>query len=671
MGSQLSQLISESADNDNELFVDITKISSRELTSLVDSLSKQIPNLSCLDVRRCKLKSVPINIAKLSKIQILRLEDNSIYSLPTSEFAPLLTLQELNLSKNQFTKFPIDSIRYMENLTVLKITHNTISNITPIQKTWLTSLRQLYLDSNEFSLFPIQICVLSRLTHLSLSNNKLVSLPDQISTLACLEEINLKKNVIKFVNPSICRLNNLHTLDLSENELVSLPDDMHLLSRLKHLSLQHNQFSQIPQLIFSLTALVSLKLNDNSISSLPPKIGQLTTLRELSLQENEIASLPSEIKNLRSLRKLMLEFNCLETLPTELALLNKLIVLMLHNNLLKGLPAGLKEMKTLLRLSLGNNNLSEDEIMGQKNTGTSHSRISDPTGVPASSSRRNSRHMRLGKRSTLPRNLCINPVKDLGTSGLGKMEEEKERLPGLNAKLLPTRVPTAPSLGKSSLPSLEKPSSKASDKSKKNKPEIPPFEKFKTPFTLFLDNQDLSRKRKETIKKLPPEGKWNLMIQYKEGSLELLKTLSLTQSPSKAKMKEPVPQDFVVMIRERPNKRDLSQLRQFLVVPTPFVSSFIDCGGINALATLLSSIDCKSTSRRDTNLIIEALQILEVLLEVSPKSVLICCEIVEIVGRHLVNLHFEVRKLILEFFGTVCQEHYVGHGFAQVGDGSH
>ena len=84
------------------------------------------------------------------------------------------------------------------------------------------------------------------LTHLNLSYNVLMEVPQSIGLLFHLEELLLRGNKIAHIPDEICVLSNLQMLDLSHNNLSSLPQDMGRLRNLVRLNVSHNMLTAIP-----------------------------------------------------------------------------------------------------------------------------------------------------------------------------------------------------------------------------------------------------------------------------------------------------------------------------------------------------------------------------------------------------------------------------------------
>jgi len=88
--------------------------------------------------------------------------------------------------------------------------------------------------------FPSEICELTHLNRLRMSNHEIKSIPEEIGSLTALEVLDLSGNQIQAVPASIGGLQSLSKLDLSRNRIVTLPDEIRQLDKLKVLELKGN-----------------------------------------------------------------------------------------------------------------------------------------------------------------------------------------------------------------------------------------------------------------------------------------------------------------------------------------------------------------------------------------------------------------------------------------------
>ena len=109
-----------------------------------------LENLRILECRSCNLQVMPPFVSRLSKLQVLTIDDSSIREIP-----------ERVLS---------------ETMNILTITNSGLESL-PESMGRLTRLNALRLNSNRLTTLPSSIGNLTRLKTLELNNNQLTTFP--------------------------------------------------------------------------------------------------------------------------------------------------------------------------------------------------------------------------------------------------------------------------------------------------------------------------------------------------------------------------------------------------------------------------------------------------------------------------------------------------------------
>ncbi|MFX0066873.1 MAG: leucine-rich repeat domain-containing protein [Candidatus Hermodarchaeota archaeon] len=193
------------------------------------------------------------------------------------------------------------------------------------------SIPQVSIPNFEWNIFGFSV-VANQVTHLSLYDQRLMSLPEEIFQLSQLEQLSLGSNRFTSLPDSFDRLTNLIWLVLDYNKLNSLPKSFFRLTNLQALSLGGNQFTILPESFGNFTQLEILSLRKNQLKSLPESFEKLTNLNYLDLSENQFSSLPESFCNLEQLADLNLESNQLRSLPESFGQLQNLRILRLGGN---------------------------------------------------------------------------------------------------------------------------------------------------------------------------------------------------------------------------------------------------------------------------------------------------------------------------------------------------
>ncbi|XP_004644048.1 carboxypeptidase N subunit 2 [Octodon degus] len=277
------------------------------------------------------------------------------------------------------------------NLTKLVFLNTQLRSFRPDAFVGLSQLRDLEVTGSTFNLSGNTFANLTSLGQLTLSFDKLYSLPkDLFLGLDTLESLQLQGNQLRTLPWGIFRsLRRLKSLNLGQNHLEWLPGGLlHPLSGLRFLRLSDNQLSQgLPRGIFAtLRSLEELFLDSSALRELPPELfSGLFRLERLWLQHNAISHLPPTVfSDLGSLTSLSLQGNALRTLPADLFThtphllslslshnqlvtiaegaftnLSSLVSLTLSHNAIVQLPAGVfRDLQGLVKLYLGSNNLT-------------------------------------------------------------------------------------------------------------------------------------------------------------------------------------------------------------------------------------------------------------------------------------------------------------------------
>ncbi|XP_041066941.1 leucine-rich repeat and calponin homology domain-containing protein 1 isoform X2 [Carcharodon carcharias] len=175
---------------------------------------------------------------------------------------------EADLSKNRLSEIPLELCHFV-SLEMLNLYHNCIK-VIPDSIINLQTLTNLNLSRNQLSTLPLCLCALP-LKVLIASNNKLVSLPEDIGQLKCLME-----------------------LDVSCNEITALPQQMGQLQSLRELNIRRNYLQILPEELADLP-LVKLNFSCNKVVSIPICYRNMRHLQTIEMDNNPLQSPPAQI----------------------------------------------------------------------------------------------------------------------------------------------------------------------------------------------------------------------------------------------------------------------------------------------------------------------------------------------------------------------------------------
>ncbi|KOC65091.1 Leucine-rich repeat-containing protein 27 [Habropoda laboriosa] len=201
-------------------FKNVTSSTPRDQPSndvLIDCIrTVENPEIEINDVR-----DTNENDLSLTHIEDIFPDNVSDVSSTTLKKSPESSKSSVHLSPVIPKKEPVCNDTFVDfSNTNLKRFPNDILNYFP-------RLRMLYLSNNNLNELPDEIfSSLKYLEWLDVRNNKLSSLPVSIKWHRCLETILLQGNNVEYLPLELCTLPNLKTLQVTQNPLVTPPNDI-------------------------------------------------------------------------------------------------------------------------------------------------------------------------------------------------------------------------------------------------------------------------------------------------------------------------------------------------------------------------------------------------------------------------------------------------------------
>ncbi|XP_017565514.1 toll-like receptor 13 [Pygocentrus nattereri] len=283
-------------------------------------------------------------------------------------------LRTLHVQSSRLASISAKELTGCTDLVTLDLSENSLRNITNLAFGFMTNLKRLSLSRNKLDSVPPAIWNLSSLEVLDLSYNSIYNLTcSDFNSLAQLQTLYLSRNPLYSVKP-FQNLTNLKTLIISSSRLISVTNCFRAcLQKLEFLDLTQNKLNYIHKEDFGdLKSLKHLLLNDNQITTIDKGAFEgLQKLTVLNLQSNKItqSSLKASVfSGLTNLKYLLLNNNYLSysdqsnLVKPPFRYLKSLETLAIHSQGHKGMlnfPSNFLEGLTSLQvLTAGNLNLN-------------------------------------------------------------------------------------------------------------------------------------------------------------------------------------------------------------------------------------------------------------------------------------------------------------------------
>ena len=237
-------------------------------------------------------------LTNLYRLEILRLTDPPVIIPP--EFSKLEHLHTLLIDSQELTYIP-ENLSIISNLSKLNLSYNKLNQISP-SLFQLHKLEALNLNNNRLTNIPDEITQLTRLMYLNVSYNNITQYSGCINKIHTLKELVYAGNNLTEI--SNIKLPNLERLDLKQNKIVKCISNSINLTNLKKLELCYNKLVEFPDFIYNLKCLEHLDIGnfDNDIKDIKSDLYDIISLKYLYIRASQNdQSIPSNIGKLTNL----------------------------------------------------------------------------------------------------------------------------------------------------------------------------------------------------------------------------------------------------------------------------------------------------------------------------------------------------------------------------------
>ncbi|KAJ9578344.1 hypothetical protein L9F63_005436, partial [Diploptera punctata] len=283
-----------------ELFADTRDIKevylqNNSINVLAPGLFNDLTQLLVLDLSQNELTAEWVNTATftgLLRLVVLDLSHNRIAKLEPSVFRDLYSLQILRLEDNLLETIPENTFSSLYNLHTLILSNNKLAIIDSFTFNGLYVLSLLSLDNNLIqSIHPDALKNSSSLQDLHLNGNKLFEVPTVLNDVPLLKTLDLGENhIANIFNSSFGGMQHMYGLRLTENNIGNITKGtFDKMSALKILNLSRNKIQKVEPGAFDANVnLQAIRLDGNQLTDIGGLFTKLPSLIWLNISDNQL-----------------------------------------------------------------------------------------------------------------------------------------------------------------------------------------------------------------------------------------------------------------------------------------------------------------------------------------------------------------------------------------------
>lgn len=283
-----------------ELFADTRDIKevylqNNSINVLAPGLFNDLTQLLVLDLSQNELTAEWVNTATftgLVRLVVLDLSHNRIAKLEPAVFRDLYSLQILRLEDNLIETIPENTFSSLYNLHTLILSNNKLAIIDSYTFNGLYVLSLLSVDNNLIqSIHPEALKNSSSLQDFHLNGNKLFEVPAVLNDVPLLKTLDLGENHISNIaNSSFGSMQHLYGLRLTENNIGNISKGtFEKMSALKILNLSRNKIQKVePGALDANVNLQAIRLDGNQLTDIASLFTKLPSLIWLNISDNQL-----------------------------------------------------------------------------------------------------------------------------------------------------------------------------------------------------------------------------------------------------------------------------------------------------------------------------------------------------------------------------------------------
>ncbi len=306
------------------------------MLSVIDDCILQMTAMVNLDLSCNLLRSIAGLFSALSELIACDLSCNKIV-FRENDFEGALLLQSLNISKNPVEMFP-ESIGCMSSLRSLSANHCRINSVHTAMLL-LSQLQDLSLDGNQIAFLPPWFAILyskdAPLKTFSLREN-----PLDPAFQVCVDNGTIETLVSRLQAPL---LSHLDAFNAAINQIIQQPKELCADFYIRFvgavgtafgskLDLSNLGFVEFPNACLGYCDITHVTIDSNAIGEIPHHVSKLTRLVSLSARASSVTHVHDHLVKCTTLTSLSLSYNNIATLPPSLGYMSSLVVLDLSNN---------------------------------------------------------------------------------------------------------------------------------------------------------------------------------------------------------------------------------------------------------------------------------------------------------------------------------------------------